>query len=343
MGEIEIPDPSPSPERRPQADTRITDTGRPPASTDDDLEFDINDLSDTPRAGSKRPISAVDSEDDDEPADHTRLVQSLSKRHNLDTSNGLELERFSKLRLQEQLIMLEATILALKQALASQTSASAWAIPAELESNITNYASAFAFSANCRAYKKWAPETVLAAMRAGKVALPADGDVGRLDKVMKRIGDRLTDYRAEMKRKIKDSIAAETDIATLAAAVVHGTGVKITVEFYHRLAWLRYYGPQLEFNKTFWNNVDDLLEKIRGKFPGDMFTAHFKSTYRKDVEKFGRGPIDIAVVEFSALPEHQRLVEKTAINASNPARKRACVSGQTSVTRASSSASTPGA
>ncbi|EJD51245.1 hypothetical protein AURDEDRAFT_159650 [Auricularia subglabra TFB-10046 SS5] len=349
MGEIDIdiPEPSPEPDPRPQASTRVTDTGRPPAepSTDDDLEFDISTFSDATRAGSKRAFSAVDTEDE-EPADHSLLVKSLTTRHNLDASSGLELERFSKLRLQEQLIMLEATVLALKQAMAAQTSATAWAIPAELESNITNYTSAFAFSANCRAYKKFAPETVLAAMRAGKVALPADSDIGRLDKVVKRISDRLTDYRAELKRKIKDSIAAKTDIATLAAIVVHGVAVKLTVEFYHRLAWLRHYGPQLDFeSKFFWNNVDNLLEKVRGKFPGDNYTLHFKSIYRKDTDKFGSDAANIAniaLVQFSALPEHQRIVENTATNTTNTARKRACVVRQ-AVPRASSSASTPSA
>lgn len=272
--------------------------------------------------GRKRPFAVLDS--DDEQQDYSVLVRSLAKHKNLDTSSELELEQFSRLRLKEQLIAIQATQLVIKQAQAAQSNAAAWAIPPELESNIVKYGTAFAFSANSRAYKKWATETVLAAMRAGKVALPPDSDIGRLDKVLKRIGEKLTDYRSEMKRKIKESIPAQTDVATLAAEIVQGYGVKLTVEFYHRVAWLRSYGPQVGFDKKgFWDNIDALLEKARKQFPENArYSAHFKSIYRKDIAAFGTEATEIAVVAFTAVPEHQRIVEKTATEATSSTRKR---------------------
>ncbi|EJD42845.1 hypothetical protein AURDEDRAFT_138092 [Auricularia subglabra TFB-10046 SS5] len=339
MGEFTFPEPSPSPVR-PAAPDRSSqgDPSSPSNHSHDEADLDL-DLVDSTRSGQKRASTVLESDDDEE--DHTVLVRSLAKHKDLDTNSELELEQFARLRPKQQVIAMQATQLAIKQALNAQSSAAVWAIPPELESSINKYTTAFVYSANCRAYKKWAAETILAAMRAGKVALPPDSDMGRIAKVLKRISDKLTDYRSELKRKIKDSIPASVDIATLAADIVNGSGVKLTVEFYHRLAWLRAYGPQAGFDKkAFWDEIDDFLHKARTQFVDARYSAHFKSVYRKDLATYGTEAINVGVVAISAIPEHQRLVEQTATNTTGTTRKRARVQSKTAAPRASSSAST---
>ncbi|KZV95757.1 hypothetical protein EXIGLDRAFT_834133 [Exidia glandulosa HHB12029] len=235
--------------------------------------------------------------------------------------SDMELQRFAELRIPQQLIMIEANCLFVKQLLEAQAEVTTFTISSELEENITKYTCAFLYSAHTRVYKENAQQVVLAAMRRASVVIPAKTDVGRVGIVVARIGARLTDLRSTMKRKLKASVQEDTrtDLATLASDTVAGSGIQLTVEFYHRLAWLRRYGPDIGFDEhDFWGKIDAALAKVRKDFKGEEYAQHFRSTYRKDIKKFGDVATDVPIVLEAALPDFQKLMDESASVATAP-------------------------
>ncbi|CAA7258815.1 unnamed protein product [Cyclocybe aegerita] len=110
------------------------------------------------------------------------------------------------------------------------------------KTNITNYGIAVLLSVNVSAYKGDIPRNhVLDILKRYRFDLPAgiEHDYANWEKISTFVGYSLTQTRARVKKLIKDSIKANTNIFSLAQMIVHSTPCRTTIQLCSRVALMR--------------------------------------------------------------------------------------------------------
>ncbi|CAA7263726.1 unnamed protein product [Cyclocybe aegerita] len=136
----------------------------------------------------------------------------------------------------------------------------------ELKTNITNYGIAVLLSINVSAYKGDIPRNhVLDILKRYRFDLPAgiEHDYANWEKISTFVGYSLTQTRARVKKLIKDSIKANTNIFSLAQMIVHSTPCRTTIQLCSRVALMHVVHAECNGGKKFWNLTDARLEFIR--------------------------------------------------------------------------------
>ncbi|KAJ6615573.1 hypothetical protein B0H10DRAFT_2255722 [Mycena sp. CBHHK59/15] len=187
--------------------------------------------------------------------------------------------------------MLFAHVLELLDIARRSEKAEQWVITAGLLKKINVYTQAFILSPQLSAYRGLCfAEHILKAMREANILdLPPEEETANVDLVLARIRTKATHYRNIVKAAIQTSLEPKSDlenIANLTDKVLHGTSVKATLQFYVRLAFIRWVMVEYPWlsEETFWLQVDEVIKtnskKCTTKAELDVF---YNLIYQQDI------------------------------------------------------------
>lgn len=264
-----------------------------------------------PPVGNRQPV-----EDD-----LVQYADQVARRVRLKPAGQQELRGLAMLTMDERIIWIAAHILRSEERLeVIQPADAQWVLPKLLKDKIDIYSYLLLVSPSLSFYVKQSipvsrMKKLLEHHPQWGYTTEVRNDTYRSGIVMKRIQDRLTDRRAELKHIIWLSLgpdmlpssasakaraaAAKIDILTLCEAVIikHsglGVVVKPTLEMCARFALLRRVLVEVLTETTlnvkdYWDRVDERLDGIRGMFPNEprKITKLFMNILEADKKDFG--------------------------------------------------------
>ncbi|KAF8914281.1 hypothetical protein CPB84DRAFT_1841008 [Gymnopilus junonius] len=135
-----------------------------------------------------------------------------------------------------------------------------------LKTNINNYSLGVLLSVKLSAYKGGIPRNhVLDILKRYRLDLPAGIEHNYADwkKISSFVDYSLTQTCSRLKKLIKESITANTNVFSLAQLIVHSTPCRPTIQLCARVALMR--AVHVEYNgaEKLWNYIDECLEYIR--------------------------------------------------------------------------------
>ncbi|KAF7362701.1 hypothetical protein MVEN_00619400 [Mycena venus] len=172
---------------------------------------------------------------------------------------------------------------------------------------------------------------VMNSMRDSSVKdLPPDEETAQCEDVLSKVRNKATQFRNILKTAITvalDRTHETANVAALANKLLQGTKIKATLQFYIRLAFIRFVMRSYPWltEETFWLKVDLCLEanskKCTSKAELDQL---YNAIYQQDVQMYG-DPADTPykTVEFNAtrttwqatVRKHSKLVQLNPKNA----------------------------
>ncbi|KAJ6567791.1 hypothetical protein B0H10DRAFT_1928643 [Mycena sp. CBHHK59/15] len=206
--------------------------------------------------------------------------------------------------------------------------AEAWTISPGLSQKINMYVQAFVFSPTTTAY--WGLKSVehlVKAMRECKVAdLPNEEETTQNEIVVVKVRGKMTYHRNVQVKNSTEKNSETRNIAALANKVLSGTTIKPTVQFYQRLAFLRWCVreyPNLP-EDDYWPKVDEIINTYRtdcqSKIELDLV---FNAIYEDDKRKYGDpSETDFTTEDIQADPKWQVTVCKHSENVRPVLKKR---------------------
>ncbi|KAJ7509363.1 hypothetical protein B0H11DRAFT_2427747 [Mycena galericulata] len=208
---------------------------------------------------------------------------------------------------EERSVLLLAHVLELLDLARKNEKAELWVITPTLSKKINSYTQAFMYSPTITAYRGLSmAEHLLKAMRDSNLAeLPAEEETSHCEMTA-----------------VKESLETDSDtenIAALADKLLRGTKVKATVQFYIRLAFIRFVMTDYPWltEETFWLQVDELIQKYRKECETEEeLDAFYNFIYQKDLSDH-RDPADTVhkTTEFNASGNSwQAYVRKNSAN-----------------------------
>ncbi|PPQ93830.1 hypothetical protein CVT25_013539 [Psilocybe cyanescens] len=229
----------------------------------------------------KDSLDGNDTEHDDEPSS-TAVSQSLPSISNVAAAVSRYVSR-KKLRPEQRdevdAFLLDTAlgrqaklftcILSLENKVdAFRSAAPPYQLSEDLKTNINNYGIAVLLSANISAYKGDVPRNhVLTILKKLRFDLPAgvEHDYASWEKISAYVSYSLTQTRARMKKLIKESLKANTNIFSLAQMIVHPSSCRTTIQLCARVALMRAIHAECSGGEKYWNLIDTRLEFIRTK------------------------------------------------------------------------------
>ncbi|KAJ7302617.1 hypothetical protein DFH08DRAFT_977745 [Mycena albidolilacea] len=242
-----------------------------------------------------------------------RLVK---RQVNLSDASSVAFDQFCQTRsADERQALVYAGVLQMLDLAKKNDKDTVWTIPPDLHRRIVGYVRAFVFSPTTVCYRGInVGEHILKAMRECNVKnLPEEDDIIAVGLVLALIRSKGTHYRNTFKTKVKASMARNSsmrNIATLSHKLLKDTGVKPTVQFYQRVAFIRWClsnYPNLS-EEDFWpKGVDNSIATFRHQHKTqEELDACFNTIYEDDKVEYGKPEdTDLTTVDFSTTPDWQ--------------------------------------
>ncbi|KAJ7847524.1 hypothetical protein B0H13DRAFT_2091842 [Mycena leptocephala] len=297
-----------------------TPVSTPPPGNDDDMEEDgLPNSPPMPDLNQNASLVA-----------YGRLVK---RQANLSDASAVAFDQFCQAKsADERQALLYATVLQMLDLGKKNDRDAQWSIPADLNRKIIAYVRAFVFSPTTVCYRGLnVNEHILKAMRECNVkSLPDEDDLVAVELVLSLIGSKAIHYRNIFKTKVKQSMASKSpmrNIAVLSHKLLKDTGIKLTLQFYQWVAFIRWClreYPALS-DEEFWPNAVDLsIAKFRQTYKTkEELSQCFTTIYEDDKAIYGK-PEDTEhkTVDFATTPEWQtKLTEHTNAIQPQPAKK----------------------
>ncbi|KAJ7616791.1 hypothetical protein DFH06DRAFT_1012734 [Mycena polygramma] len=198
---------------------------------------------------------------------------------------------------EERGVILFAHVLELLDIAKKNEKAELWTISSDLSQKINSYTQAFVYSPELVAYRGLnIAGHVLNAMRESSVKnLPPDEETAQCEMVLSKSRDKGTQFRNILKTAIIASTApgSETaNVAALANKLLQHSKIKPTLQFYVRLAFIRWVMRSYPWvsEELFWMMVDQCIEKNSRKCTTkeelDAYVL-YNLVYQGDIELYG--------------------------------------------------------
>ncbi|KJA14957.1 hypothetical protein HYPSUDRAFT_149710, partial [Hypholoma sublateritium FD-334 SS-4] len=203
---------------------------------------------------------------------------------------------------------------------AFRSAAPPYQLSEELKTNINNYSVAVMLSVNVSAYKGGVPRNhVLDILKRYRFDLPPgiEHDLANWEKISAYVSYALTQTRSKVKKAIRESIKANTNIFTLSQAIVQSTPCRTTVQLCARVALMRAIHEECNGGEKYWNLIDARLEFIRsraGSSASKMAKA-FNEVLRLDRAKYGAD--DEYIIGDTITDEWQQRVDEVVAGTSD--------------------------
>ncbi|KAJ7677821.1 hypothetical protein DFH06DRAFT_1465695 [Mycena polygramma] len=196
---------------------------------------------------------------------------------------------------EERGVILFAHVLELLDIAKKNEKAELWTISSDLSKKINSYTQAFVYSPELVAYRGLnIAGHLMNAMRESRVKnLPPDGETAQCDLVLSKTRDKGTHFRNILKTAVVTSAApgSETaNVAALANKLLQQSKIKPTLQFYVRLAFIRWVWRSYPWvpDDFFWMMVDQCIEKnSRNCSTKEELDALYNSVYQTDIELYG--------------------------------------------------------
>ncbi|KAJ6550742.1 hypothetical protein B0H10DRAFT_2242564 [Mycena sp. CBHHK59/15] len=223
----------------------------------------------------------------------------------------------------ERQALLFAHVLQLLESSKKNEKAELWTISPDLSKKISNYVQAFVFSPTTTSYRGLnIGEHIMKAMRECNVkSLPDEDDITAVDLVLTKIREKGTNYRNVYKTKVKESMGDKSEmrnVAILAHKLLKNSKIKPTLQFYQRLALIRWCiknYPGID-DEEFWPKVDETIAKFRKQCETQLeLDQCFNAIYEDDIKEYG----DPAKTEYttsddSSIPSWQQTLRQHTQN-----------------------------
>ncbi|KAK7012708.1 hypothetical protein R3P38DRAFT_2549979 [Favolaschia claudopus] len=238
-----------------------------------------------------------------------RLVKNQLK---LSENSSVSLNQACQLSADERIIMLFAHVLELGDLVRKNEKSEKWAVSNQLKVLLTAYRGLGA-SAH-----------VMNAMRESNVPeLPSEDQTVECEEVLSKISSKATQFRNVFKTNITCSLVSGSELRNIAALtnkILSGTSIKATLEFYVRVAFLRWVMkayPGLE--DGFWLQVDICIHSNSKRCDSQKeLDSFYNAIYQDDIKEYGDPAatsfktVDLNTANSSwqaAVRRHSKLVE----------------------------------
>ncbi|KAJ7827163.1 hypothetical protein B0H14DRAFT_3467278 [Mycena olivaceomarginata] len=186
----------------------------------------------------------------------------------------------------ERSVILFAHVLELLDISRKNEKAEHWVITPELSKKIAGHMQVFTYSPDLTAYRGLA-------VASHVMDLPTEDETTQCELVVSKIREKGTHYRNILKTAVKTALDPNhetANVAVLANKLLSGTKIKATLQFYMRLAFIRFVMRSYEWltEETFWLKVDLAIEEnSRDCATKDELDAFYNMIYQDDIAIYG--------------------------------------------------------